>query len=168
MHGPAGPARPRAAPRPALCPSMPPKRLAAAPTETPAAGLPTLIGKYRVVRKLGEGATSEVFLAHDPFNDVDVAIKRVRTGLLADSRESHFQQRFFAAEAALVGRLHHPNVVQILDAVADAEAPYLVMEYVDGGTLRRFCRADRLLPLQQILEIGFKSRWRWATASARG
>jgi len=136
---------------------MPPKRLAAAPTETPAAGLPTLIGKYRVVRKLGEGATSEVFLAHDPFNDVDVAIKRVRTGLLADSRESHFQQRFFAAEAALVGRLHHPNVVQILDAVADAEAPYLVMEYVDGGTLRRFCRPDRLLPLQQVLEIGFKS-----------
>jgi serine/threonine protein kinase len=136
---------------------MPPKRLAAAPTETPAGGLPALIGKYRVVRKLGEGATSEVFLAHDPFNDVDVAIKRVRTGLLADSRESHFQQRFFAAEAALVGRLHHPNVVEILDAVADAEAPYLVMEYVDGGTLRRFCRADRLLPLQQVLEIGFKS-----------
>ena len=135
---------------------MPPKRLAAAPTAPPADGLPALIGKYRVVRKLGEGATSEVFLAHDPFNAVDVAIKRVRSGLLADSRESHFQQRFFAAEAALVGRLHHPNVVQILDAVADAEAPYLVMEYVDGGTLRRFCRADRLLPLQQVLEIGFK------------
>ncbi|HSQ72601.1 MAG TPA: serine/threonine-protein kinase [Rubrivivax sp.] len=135
---------------------MPPKRLAAAPTESPAAGLPALIGKYRVKRKLGEGATSEVFLAHDPFNDVEVAIKRVRAALFPDSRESHFQQRFFAAEAALVGRLHHPNVVQILDAVADDDLPYLVMEYVNGGTLRRYCRADQLLPLQQILEIGFK------------
>jgi serine/threonine protein kinase len=77
-------------------------------------------------------------------------------GAIADSRESHFQQRFFAAEAALVGRLQHPNVVQILDAVADEGEPYLVMEYVDGVTLRRFCRADSLLPLAQIVEVGFK------------
>jgi serine/threonine protein kinase len=118
--------------------------------------LPVQIGKYRVKAKLGEGATSEVFLAHDPFENRDVAIKRVRPALLPDSRESHFQQRFFAAEAALVGQLHHPNVVQILDAVADDEAPYLVMEYVNGVTLRRFCRADSLLPLAQIVEIGFK------------
>jgi tRNA A-37 threonylcarbamoyl transferase component Bud32/GNAT superfamily N-acetyltransferase len=118
--------------------------------------LPSRIGKYVVQAKLGEGATSEVFLAHDPFNNRKVAIKRVRGGLLVDSREQHFQQRFFAAEAALVGQLQHPNVVQIHDAVADAEAPYLVMEHVDGVTLRRFCRADRLLPVAQIIEIGFK------------
>jgi eukaryotic-like serine/threonine-protein kinase len=118
--------------------------------------MPAFIGKYALKAKIGEGATSEVFLAHDPFRGHDVAIKRVRPGLYPDSRESHFQQRFFAAEAALVGRLLHPNVVQILDAVADAHAPYLVMEYVDGVTLRRFCRADSLLPLAQIIEIGFK------------
>jgi tRNA A-37 threonylcarbamoyl transferase component Bud32 len=118
--------------------------------------LPSRIGKYVVQAKLGEGATSEVFLAHDPFNNRKVAIKRVRGGMLADSRELHFLQRFFAAEAALVGQLQHPNVVQIHDAVADAEAPYLVMEHVDGVTLRRFCRADRLLPVSQIIEIGFK------------
>jgi eukaryotic-like serine/threonine-protein kinase len=118
--------------------------------------MPAQIGKYRVKAKIGEGATSEVFLAHDPFRGHDVAIKRVRPGLYPDSRESHFQQRFFAAEAALVGRLQHPNVVQILDAVADAHAPYLVMEYVDGVTLRRFCRANSLLPLAQVIEVGFK------------
>jgi serine/threonine protein kinase len=56
----------------------------------------------------------------------------------------------------LVGRLEHPNVVQIIDAVADTEAPYLVMEYVPGVTLRRYCRADALLPLAQVIEIGFK------------
>ncbi len=118
--------------------------------------MPAQIGKYVVERKIGEGATSEVFLARDPFHERDVAIKRVRPGLLPGSRESHFQRRFFAAEAALAGRLQHPGVVQILDAVDDEEAPYLVMEYVHGVTLRRFCRADALLPLEQIVEVGFK------------
>ena len=133
---------------------LPPARPAA--PALPAQALPALIGKYRVKAKLGEGSTSEVFLAHDPFRGQDVAIKRVRMGLLADSREAHFQRRFFAAEAALVGRLQHPNVVQIFDAVADDAAPYLVMEYVPGVTLRRYCRADNLLALAQIIEIGFK------------
>jgi tRNA A-37 threonylcarbamoyl transferase component Bud32 len=118
--------------------------------------LPERIGKYNIRAKIGEGATSEVFLAHDPFRNANVAIKRVRVGLLPSAREQQFQQRFFAAEAALVGHLEHPNVVQILDAVADADAPYLVMEYVSGSTLRRYCRADKLLPLTQVLEIGFK------------
>lgn len=118
--------------------------------------LPEQIGKYRVLAKLGEGSTSDVYLARDDFRNQNVAIKRVRLGLLADSRENHFQQHFFAAEAALVGRLQHPNVVRIFDAVFDAPAPYLVMEYVPGPTLRRFCRADALLPLEQIVEIGFK------------
>lgn len=121
-----------------------------------ASDLPATIGKYRVKAKLGEGATSEVFLAHDPFRGQDVAIKRVRRNLLEDARETHFQQRFFEAEAALVGRLQHPNVVQILDAVDDPAAPYLVMEYVKGVTLRRYCRADALLPLATIIEVGFK------------
>jgi len=125
-------------------------------SESPHPDLPAHIGKYRVLAKLGEGATSEVFLARDDFHNQEVAIKRVRPAVLADSRESHFQQRFFAAEAALVGRLQHPNVVRILDAVFDGNAPYLVMEFVPGSTLRKFCRADALLPLEQIVEVGFK------------
>ena len=138
--------------RPALAMSVTLK-----PRSRPAqAELPAQIGKYPILARLGEGATSEVFLARDEFRGIDVAIKRVRGGLLPDSRESHFQRRFFAAEAALVGRLNHPNVVQIFDAVFDDEAPYLVMEFVSGVTLRRFCRADALLPLDQIVEIGFK------------
>jgi len=114
--------------------------------------LPAKIGKYRVISSLGDGATAEVFLAHDDFNDRQVAIKRARRPSLSDSIEAHYQQRFFAAEAALVGRLQHPNVVQIYDSVHDPEMPYLVMEYVPGTTLRRFCRADTLLPLEQIVE----------------
>jgi len=118
--------------------------------------LPPQIGKYRVLKKLGEGATAEVFLARDDFHDREVAIKRVRAHALGDAAERHYHNRFFAAEAALVGRLQHPNVVQIFDAVDDPDMPYIVMEYVPGVTLRRFCRADRLLGLDQIVEIGFK------------
>jgi serine/threonine protein kinase len=77
----------------------------AAPTPT----LPSRIGKYRVLNRLGEGATSEVFLCRDDFNERDVAIKRVRGDALADVSNGMLLARFFAAEAALVGRLHHPT-----------------------------------------------------------
>lgn len=117
---------------------------------------PTQIGKYPVLRKLGEGATSDVYLCRDEFQGRDVAIKRVRPGVAADAAAHRYSERFFAAEAALVGRLEHPNVVKIYDAVSEPGNQYLVMEYVPGTTLRPYCRADKLLPLELIVEIGFK------------
>jgi len=128
------------------------------PSTDPAASadLPSHIGKYRVLKRLGEGATAEVYLCHDDFKDQDVAIKRVRAREPGDPTDGHYSARFFAAEAALAGKLNHPNVVQIFDAVPDPVAPYLVMEYVAGSTLRPFCRADQLLPLELVVEIGFK------------
>jgi len=136
-----------------------PASTASQPVEPPferSAGLPNQIGKYRVLRRLGEGATAEVFLCHDDFKGRDVAIKRVRPVVPGDPQDGRFSERFYAAEAALVGRLNHPNVVHIYDAVPDPISPYLVMEYVPGSTLRPFCRADQLLPLELIVEIGFK------------
>ena len=121
--------------------------------------LPRHIGPYRVLGQLGEGATSVVFHARDEFRSRDVAIKCVRAPAAPSeggSSGAHLYERFFAAEAALVGRLSHPNVVQIFDAVADPVQPYLVMEYVPGVTLRNFCRPDALLSLEQIVEVGFK------------
>ena len=126
------------------------------PPSPVASDLPAQIGKYRVLRRIGEGATAEVFLCHDAFKGIDVAIKRVRPNVTGDAMDGRYSERFFAAEAALVGRLNHPNVVHIFDAVADPVAPYLVMEYVAGTTLRPYCRADQLLALEQIVEIGFK------------
>jgi serine/threonine protein kinase len=118
--------------------------------------VPTMIGKYRILGRLGDGATSEVFLAYDDFQRRHVAIKRVRASMASDPMDGRYSERFFAAEAALVGKLQHPNVVQIFDAVPDPVAPYLVMEYVAGSTLRPYCRADQLLALELIVEIGFK------------
>ena len=117
---------------PSQCPPSPPQ-----PKHRPGPRpLPAQIGKYRILGRLGDGATSEVFLGYDDFQRRNVAIKRVRAGTIGDPVDGHYSERFFAAEAALVGRLQHPNVVQIFDAVPDPVAPYLVMEYVAGSTLR--------------------------------
>jgi serine/threonine protein kinase len=126
------------------------------PPGGPDPDLPSHIGDYRVVRKLGEGSTSEVFLCRDDFHQRDVAVKRLRASALRDPVDGRYYSRFFAAEASLVGRLQHPHVVQLFDAVQGPDEPYLVMEYVGGTTLRPYCRADQLLPLELIVEIGFK------------
>ena len=87
----------------ALLPSPPAKPVAR--RDAPDPDLPQQIGKYRVRGRLGEGATSEVFLAHDDFRQMDVAIKRMRTWApLPDTPASDFSNRFFSAEAALAAR----------------------------------------------------------------
>ena len=118
-----------------------------------------LLGKYRIQRLLGEGATSKVFLAHDPFGRRDVAIKIVARGDdtgVSGSKSERYQRKFFVAEASLAGKLTHPHIVQIYDAVADADPAYIVMEYVPGGTLEPYISPDRLLPVGDVLEIIFK------------
>jgi serine/threonine protein kinase len=114
------------------------------------------IGKYQVVRKLGEGATSEVYLCHDPFSDREVAIKVVFPDSLTDTENRKLFKKLFITEASLAGKLAHPHIVQIYDAVVDEGLSYVVMEYVDGGTLESHCNPDALLPVQRIVEIIFK------------
>jgi eukaryotic-like serine/threonine-protein kinase len=125
-----------------------------------APALPRQIGKYRVIGRLGEGATSEVYHCRDEFRGTEVAIKCVRAAApdkpTHAGSSGHYYAKFFAAEAALVGKLNHPNLVQILDAVPDPRLPHLVMEYVQGTTLKTYCKADALLPLEQVVELGFK------------
>ena len=114
------------------------------------------IGKYQVARKLGEGATSEVYLCRDPFADREVAIKVVFPDSLTDDENRNLFRKLFITEASLAGKLAHPHVVQIYDAVVDEGISYVVMEYVDGGTLEPHCNPDALLPLDKIVEIVFK------------
>ncbi len=114
------------------------------------------IGKYPVVRKLGEGATSEVYLCRDPFNNRDVAAKVAYPESFQDPERGELFRRLFLTEASLAGKLQHPHICQIYDAVAEDKIHYLVMEYVDGGTLERYCRADHLLPPARIVEMIFK------------
>ncbi len=114
------------------------------------------IGKYPVQRKLGEGATSEVYLCHDPFARRDVAVKVVSTEVFQNPERGKLFKKLFVTEASLAGKLQHPHICQIYDAVADEALHYIVMEYVDGGTLEKFCVPDNLLPVDRIVEIVFK------------
>jgi eukaryotic-like serine/threonine-protein kinase len=115
------------------------------------------IGKYEVRKKLGEGATSEVFLCHDPFANRDVAVKVVYEERLKDIGDAaRLYKKLFVTEASLAGKLQHPHVVQIYDAVVAPKLSYIVMEYVPGGTLEPFCDKDKLLPVDKIVEITFK------------
>ena len=118
--------------------------------------LPEKIGKYPVVRHLGSGATSEVYLCHDPFTERDVAVKLVSAALFNDPERGKLYRKLFVTEASLAGKLQHPHICQIFDAVADESAHYIVMEYVDGGTLEKFCSPDHLLPTDKVVEIVFK------------
>ncbi|GAB2180084.1 hypothetical protein DLREEDagrD3_03070 [Denitratisoma sp. agr-D3] len=114
------------------------------------------IGKYEVRRPLGEGATATVYLAYDPFARREVAVKRFLPEALRNQERGRVHRHLLVNEASLAGRLSHPHIVQIYDAVvADAES-YVVMEYVAGGTLEQFCAVDRLLPLERLVEMIFK------------
>ena len=114
------------------------------------------IGKYEIIKELGRGATSVVYKAYDPFQDREVAVKAVYPEALGDDEHGHRYRKLFVTEASLAGKLAHPHIVAIYDAVAGAEASYIVMEYVDGSTLERFTQLEHLLPLSRVLEIIYK------------
>ena len=114
------------------------------------------IGKYEVVRQIGQGATSTVYLGRDPFAQRDVAIKIVFPQVLKDPERGKLYTHLFMNEASLVGKLNHPHIVQIYDAVVADSLCYIVMEYVAGGTLEMFCADKKLLPIDRVVEIAFK------------
>ncbi len=114
------------------------------------------IGKYEVRGKLGEGATSTVFLGFDPFAQRDVAVKVIFPEALKDREKGRQYRHMLINEASLAGKLVHPHIVQIYDAVVNEEQSYIVMEYVPGGTLEQFSRPDHLMPLDRLVEIIFK------------
>ena len=122
---------------------------------SPPAGLER-IGKYQVLRKLGDGATSEVYLCHDDFAGRDVAVKIVYQERLNDPQGGKVFRKLFVTEASLAGKLSHPHIAQIYDAVVGDKISYIVVEYVSGGTLEQFCAPENLLALDKILEIVFK------------
>ncbi len=114
------------------------------------------IGKYPVIREIGSGATSHVYLARDPFAEREVAIKVLQFAKGADPETERVMHKTFVAEASLAGKLNHPHIVDIYDAVVEPDRSYLVMEYVPGKTLDEHAGAGSLLPLAKVVEIIFK------------
>lgn len=114
------------------------------------------LGKYELIRELGRGSTGIVWLAADPFAQRQVAIKVATPEILKDPVKGRLYTHLFLNEASLAGKLNHPHIVQIYDAVVTDKLCYIVMEYVAGSTLETVCQPGHLLPLDQVVEIGFK------------
>jgi serine/threonine protein kinase len=118
--------------------------------------IPDKIGKYSIIREIGRGTTSRVYLSYDSFTDRNVAIKVVQH---APDVEPHLRTRYeriFLNEAALAGKLSHPHIIAIYDADIGEDFGYIVMEYVAGTTLQRYCWPDKLMPIEDVVEIAFK------------
>ena len=114
------------------------------------------IGKYPVIKEIGSGATSRVYLARDPFNNREVAIKVFLFAEDSDPHTERMTHKAFVTEASLAGKMNHPHIVDIYDAVVEPDYSYLVMEYVPGVTLEAHSEVDTLLPLGKVVEIIFK------------
>ncbi|HZI99059.1 MAG TPA: serine/threonine-protein kinase [Gemmatimonadaceae bacterium] len=107
-------------------------------------------GAYRLVRQIGHGGMSRVYLAErtDGEFEQQVTIKLLRAGM-----DSPADLERFRRERQILARLNHPNVARLLDGGVTAEGvPYLVMEYVEGETIDRYCK-DHKLGLRERLTL---------------
>ncbi|MBT9491053.1 MAG: HDOD domain-containing protein [Paucibacter sp.] len=107
------------------------------------------LGRFHLLKKLGEGAQATVWLAHDPRLDRDVALKVLRPGADPLSVDEWLH------EARAVSRLTHPNIVPVFEADRQGGKSYLVFEYVPGGTLADLLRGGRnaQLGVRSALEL---------------
>jgi serine/threonine protein kinase/DNA-binding SARP family transcriptional activator len=106
------------------------------------------VAGYSIIRELGRGGTSTVFLARDLKHDRPVAIKVLRPEVAAVLGTDRF-----LAEIALAARLHHPHILPLLDSGKANGLPYYAMPHVEGETLRSRLRRERFLPLDDAILI---------------
>ncbi|WP_342512648.1 Stk1 family PASTA domain-containing Ser/Thr kinase [Sporosarcina sp. FSL K6-1522] len=106
-------------------------------------------GRYEIIRSIGDGGMSKVYLAHDVILDRDVAIKVLNYDF---AHEEELKRRF-QREALSATSLTHPHIVDIFDVGEDGELHYLVMEYIEGQTLKQFIQTNGPLPPKQALPI---------------
>ena len=97
----------------------------------PAGALPSQIGRFQVRARLGSGAFGNVYLAHDPQLDREIALKVPRPGILDTPR--HVER--FLREAKAAAQMHHPRIVPVFEAGHDGESYYIASAFIDGCTL---------------------------------
>jgi len=108
--------------------------------------LPERFGRYEVLAEIGDGAMGRVYSAWDPRVSRVVAVKTLKAELLASDTAAEYLKRF-RREAQAAGSLNHPQVVRVFDVGDD----FLVMEFVDGRTLRELVRgAGRIQPAETL------------------
>jgi serine/threonine protein kinase len=110
----------------------------------------TIGGRYELEDRLGHGGMATVYRARDRKLDREVAIKLLADNFAGDEEV----RRRFSREARLAAKLDHPNVVQVYDVGEEDDRPYIVMEYVEGGTVGdRLKRRRRSLATNEAVEL---------------
>lgn len=103
------------------------------------------IGRYEVSAVLGGGRWGDVFLAYDPLLDINVALKR--------SRQPAEVLKEALSEARMIARLHHPNIVRFYTAEIIDGYVVIVMEYLEGTTLRRWMNERKKVTVEEALDL---------------
>jgi len=111
------------------------------------------LGRYTVIRELGRGSMSVVYLGKDPTIQRFVALKTVRFDDAGDPSELVEIKRRFFREVQSAGLLSHPNIVTIFDAGDEEDLGYIAMEVLEGITLKDWCRKENLQSVKQVLEL---------------
>ena len=106
-------------------------------------------GRYQIIRTIGEGGMANVYLAYDTILDREVAVKILRGDLAGDEK---FVKRF-QREAKAASSLNHPNIVEMYDVGEDDGNYFLVMEFVDGRTLKSLVKKRGALSLTEVIDI---------------
>ena len=145
---------------------------ATAPTLTsvPALGdAPERIGKYPIIKEIGQGSSGRVFLSHDPYYGRDVAIKLYNIEPEDDEQKARTTRKMFFTEAQMMGRLQHQNILPVYDAGEEEGSYYVATEHIQGArTLAAYCRPDNLLRLDDVVEILYKCAKALHYAHGRG
>ncbi|NNL99498.1 MAG: protein kinase [Gammaproteobacteria bacterium] len=116
------------------------------------------LGKYQIVKLLGQGGMGTVYLGQDPFIDRPVAIKVALDEKINASDTGDMYRRMFFNEAQAAGILKHPNITSIFDAGMENGLYYIVMEYVHGGrTLDEHTSENDLLTPGEVASIIYKA-----------
>ncbi|TCJ06030.1 Stk1 family PASTA domain-containing Ser/Thr kinase [Cytobacillus praedii] len=106
-------------------------------------------GRYKILEIIGGGGMANVYLAHDMILDRDVAVKMLR---LDFANDEEFIRRFHR-EAQSATSLAHPNIVSIFDVGEEDSIYYIVMEYVDGQTLKQYIQQNSPIQVDKVLDI---------------
>jgi serine/threonine-protein kinase len=115
--------------------------------------IPARVGKYRIDHVIGRGAMGIVYKGYDEQIDRPLAIKTLRQEIISDFDDSEGFLKRFANEAQSAARCLHPNIVTVFDLVEHERRPYIVMEYVNAGTLEDVIRSGTLIPIRQVGEV---------------
>ena len=105
--------------------------------------------RYEIVKSIGEGGMANVYLAKDTILDRNVAVKVLRGDLSSDDK---FIRRF-QREALSVSNLSHPNIVEVYDVGEEDGEHYIVMEYIEGKTLKQLLKKRESLTLTEVIDI---------------